>query len=98
MKHYIQIQHDLIANIRQLRFLVFIIELSLDVSYEITRHHAPSFKKILIAKTHHRGGSIANLLILQLSKFTEYLGGRMLHLQQLQDGGSIVGDGHVLLG
>ena len=47
--------------------------------------------------THHRRGPISDLLILQVSQFTQDLGSRVLHLQQLQDGCSVVGDGHVLL-
>lgn len=46
--------------------------------------------------THHRGGPISDLLVLQVSQFTQDLGSWVLHFQQLQDGGSIVGDGHVL--
>lgn len=46
--------------------------------------------------THHRCCPISDLLILQVSKFTQDLCSWVLHFQQLQDGCSIVGDGHVL--
>lgn len=46
--------------------------------------------------THHRRGPISDLLVLQVSQFTQDLGSWVLHFQQLQDGRSIVGDGHVL--
>lgn len=51
---------------------------------------------VAIAPTHHRRGSISNLLVLQVSQFTQDLGSWVLHFQQLQDGCPVVGDGHVL--
>lgn len=46
--------------------------------------------------THHRRGPISNLLVLQISQFTQNFSSWVLHLQQLQNGCPIVGDGHVL--
>lgn len=49
-----------------------------------------------VVLTHHRSGAISDFLVLQVSKFTQDLGSWVLHFQQLQDGCSIVGDGHIL--
>lgn len=57
-------------------------------------------KKLLLQfdmMSHHRRGPVPDLLVLQVSQFTEDLGSWVLHLQQLQDGRPIVGDGHILL-
>ena len=53
-------------------------------------------ESLLAAATHHRCGPISDLLVLQVGQFTEDLGSWMLHFQQLQDGRSVIGDGHVL--
>lgn len=45
---------------------------------------------------YHGSGPISDLLVLEIGQLAEDLGSRVLHLQQLQDGGAIVGDGHVL--
>lgn len=46
--------------------------------------------------THHRRGSISDLFVLQVSQFTQDFSSWVLHFQQLQDGCSIVSDGHIL--
>lgn len=49
-----------------------------------------------VSHTYHRSGAVSDLLVLQVSQFTQDLSSWVLHFQQLQDGCSIVGDGHVL--
>jgi hypothetical protein len=44
----------------------------------------------------NRGGTITNLLVLQVSELDEDLGCRVLYLEQLEDGGTIVCDCHIL--
>lgn len=46
--------------------------------------------------TYHRCSAISNLLILQLGQVDQYPGSRMFHLQEVQDGCSIISDGYVL--
>mmetsp|Transcript_61312 Transcript_61312/g.161124 ORF Transcript_61312/g.161124 Transcript_61312/m.161124 type:complete len:491 (-) Transcript_61312:36-1508(-) len=41
---------------------------------------------------HHRGGAVADLRVLQVCQLHQNLGGGVLHLELLQDGGAVVGD------
>lgn len=59
-------------------------------------NRATTIAQAAVHPTHHRCGSISNLFVLQVSQFTQDFSSRVLHFQQLQDGCSIVGDGHVL--
>ena len=45
-----------------------------------------------------RGVPVSDLVVLTLGDIDQDLGGRMFDIEQSQDGGSIVGDGGVLLG
>lgn len=49
------------------------------------------------ALPHHRGGPVPNLLILQVSQLHQNLGRWVFDFQQLQDGGPVIGDSHVLM-
>lgn len=44
----------------------------------------------------HRGGAIADLVILGLADVHQHLGGGVVNIHRLQDGGAIVGHGKLL--
>mmetsp|Transcript_36845 Transcript_36845/g.86037 ORF Transcript_36845/g.86037 Transcript_36845/m.86037 type:complete len:312 (-) Transcript_36845:113-1048(-) len=41
------------------------------------------------------GGAVTDLLVLEVRELDEHLGGGVLHLQLLENGGTVVGNGHV---
>ena len=46
----------------------------------------------------YRGGSVSGLNILRFAELDQHLGGRVDDLHAVQDGGPVVGDGHVAPG
>ena len=49
----------------------------------------------LSSKDDNRGGTITYLTVLDLRELDQNFSGRVLNLELLEDGGAIIGDGHV---
>ena len=53
-------------------------------------------RTIFILSTYHRCCTITDFLVLQLGQLNQDLGGWVLHFEQIQNCGSVIGNGYIL--